>query len=200
MPDADFGKKLNLPSADGRYAKLAKKGDKIKFRIANTPHYETKHFLPEKEVVFCEKYNADDPTLTCKYCDDYQTAFDIGDEVMAKQLRPSTTFYYPILDLNLNKARIFQFTAKSIHYSIKGYADEGVDVFACDWSVERTEESGANYYKILRLDTSALDKVQMEQLLIAKEFKLESKTSKSIQVDDPEFTEDDLNKIDEENG
>jgi hypothetical protein len=199
MPEADFGKNLNLPSGDGRYAKLSKKGDKIKFRIAGTPHYETKHFLPDKTIALCEKYNADDPALTCKYCDDYQKAVDIGDENMARQMKPVTTFYYPIVDLNLNKARIFQFTAKGIHYGIKGYADEGVDVFGCDWVVERTEDKKAGYYKVLRLDSKALTKEQDEQLKIAKTFKLNQRTSKSIQPDEGELTEEDMKAIDEAN-
>ena len=189
MPTADFNKNLNLPSGGGRYVKLSKKGDKIKFRIATTPHYETKHFLGDKEFSLCGKYNSEDPKTTCKYCQDYALALENNDEVVAKQLKPMTTFYYPVLDINEGKAKIFQFTAKSIHYTIKGYADEGVDVFACDWSVERTEEQGANYYKVLRLDATELTKEQEEELNKAKAFKFDQKASDSI-------SEEDMDEID----
>ncbi len=188
MPEAAFDKELNLPSDSGRYVKLSKKGDKIKFRIAATAHYETKHFLGGKEVTFCGKYNSDDHNASCKYCEDYQLAVDNGDTETAKQLKPSTTFYYPIVDLTNAKepkARIFQFTAKGIHYTIGGYAKEGVDVFGCDWVVERTEEQG-NYYKVLRLDSKLLSKEQNEALEQAKLLKLNRGLASSSIADESE--------------
>ncbi len=197
MPEASFEKNLNLPSSGGRYVKLSKKGDKIRFRIAGTPHYETKHFLGDKEIEFCGKYNSDDTKATCKYCEDYATALEMGDEKTAKQIKPFTTFYYPILDLGDNKAKIFQFNAKGIHYTIKNYADEGVDVFACDWSVERTEEQGPNYYKVLRLDGKKLTKEQDEELVKAKGFKLSQKPSSSVSTEG-ELSDEQMDEIDKE--
>ena len=51
MPEAQFGQRLNLPVGGGSFLKLKSKGDKIKFVIANTPHYETLHWVDRKSVV-----------------------------------------------------------------------------------------------------------------------------------------------------
>jgi hypothetical protein len=183
MPVAGFDKPLNLPSNDGKFVKLKKLGDTIKFRLANTPHYVTKHFLADKTIVMCGKYNTEDKDAKCTYCEQYTKANDAGEKELAKQLKPVTTFYYPIVDMNDSKPKIFQFTAKSIHYTIVGYANDGVDVFASTWKVERTEEQG-NYYKVLRLDEKPFTKEQAEAFNVAKTFKLESKESSSVVLEE----------------
>jgi len=195
MNTADFNKDIKLPIAQGIYTKLSKKGEKIKFMIAATPHYETVHFLGDREVVLCGKYNSENPEEGyCKYCDDYQTAVNMGDKNTVKQIKPVTNFYYPILNLDTNQATIFQFTAKSIHYGIKGYSDEGVDVFACAWLVERTEDKKLGYYKILNMGPVKLTIEQEEQLKIAKGLSPKGRESSSV-VDDgdgqPESSEPD---------
>jgi hypothetical protein len=182
MPEAQFGKKLNLPSAGSKFIKLTAKGDKIKFRIASTAHYQTKHWL-DKETVLCTRYNAEDKKAECINCDKHQKLVDAGNVDEAKKIAPVTTFYYPILNLADDTAAVFQFTAKSIHYTIAGYADEGVDVFACDWSVERTEEKG-NYYKVLRLDSKPLNKEQKAAIEAAKNIKFMGKESSSVVIED----------------
>lgn len=173
MPEATFGHRLNLPSAGSSFVKLNSKGDKIKFAIANTPHYETHHWLSRTEKVVCEKYNTEDKEAKCKFCDDWKKLLDAGKKDAARQIAPVTTFYYPIVDLAKNVPSIFQFTAKSIHYTISGYAEEDVDVFDCIWVVERTEEKG-NYYKILNLGALKLNKEQQEAMAKAKEIKLKA--------------------------
>jgi hypothetical protein len=190
MPVAGFdGKPLNLPNNSGIFLKLKKVGDVVKFRIANTPHYQTKHFIDDNHTVLCGRYNTEIKDAKCKYCDDYDKAVEAGDEEMQKQMRPVTTFYYPIVDMNDGKAKIFQFNAKSIHYTIIGYAKD-VDVFACTWKVTRTEVKGS-YYEVLRLDEKPLTKEQKEALEIAKKFNLESKESSSVTVKtDDEPSED----------
>ncbi len=185
MPEAGFGTKLNLPGNEGKFVKLAAKGDKIRFRIASTPHYQTKHFLPDNSVVLCGKYNSDDKEAPCEYCDKYLLAVDQKNKKDERQYRPVTNFYYPIVNMDLDKAQVFQFSAKSIHYIIAGYADKGVDVFGCTWYVERTEEKG-NYYQVLRLDDKPLTKEQKEALETAKAFKLESKLSSSVVLESEE--------------
>jgi len=194
MPVADFNKKLNLPSKGGQYIRLKEKGDKVKFIIANTPHYETIHFI-NREVVVCGKYNSDDGKGDCEYCDMYKKAIEDGDETKERNLRPVTNFYYPILDLTNNKPAIFQFSAKSIHYTVKNYADEGVDVFNSIWSVERTNEQGANYYKVLCLGSPKLTKEQEEQLALAKKLEIKARESASVSVAEPteEVNLDDVN-------
>lgn len=183
MQEANFNKNLNLPKLGGNFLKLKAKGDKIKFRIASTPHYETKHWLAARETVMCAKFNSDDKKAVCVYCEKYQKLQDVGEKEEAKQMAPVTTFYYPILNLENNTPAIFQFTAKGIHYTIKGYADENVNVFGCDWSVERTEEPG-NYYKILRLGNDELTPVQKEAYEAAKLIKLKAKESASVVLDE----------------
>jgi len=181
MPEAPFGKRLNLPQSEGRFIRLEHKGDKLRFRIANTPHYQTKHFLDDKTTVFCGKYNTDDKKATCRYCDQYKKLFDEKGKKAADHLKPVMTFYYPIVNIDTNEPQIFQFNAPSIHYTFVDYDDEGIDVFACNWSVERTEEPG-NYYNIKRLSDKPLNPEQLKSLEVAKTFKLASKKSSSVVI------------------
>lgn len=182
MPEASFDKHLNLPPTPGKFVKLSKLGDKIRFIIAATPHYSTKHFVTDKDVVLCNKYNSEDKSLTCKWCEQYLEELETKGEKADDQLKPVTNFYYPILNLDTNKAQIFQFTAKSIHYTIKNYASEGVDVLTDVFKVERTEEKG-NYYPVLHLPAVDLTPEQKEQLEIARKFKLSGNESGSVVVE-----------------
>lgn len=184
MPEAQFGQRINLPSSGSSFIKLKSKGDKIRFCIANTPHYETYHWLSDQEKVLCGRYNSEDKEAYCKLCDEWKSLLDAGKKDQAKKVAPITTFYYPVVDLVKNEPAVFQFTAKSIHYTISGYADEGVDVFDCLWSIERTEEQG-NYYKILNLGPKKLNKEQEEALVKAKEIKVKAvKESSSVVMED----------------
>lgn len=189
MPEASFNKELNLPGGTGTFVKLKGKGDKLKFRIANTPHYETIHWVGDKPEL-CGKFNSDEKGSSCEHCEAYDRAVEDGDEKKSKAIKAQTNFYYPILNLDTGKPAIFQFSAKSIHYTIKGYADEDVDVFNCDWSVERTEEQG-NYYKVLRLGDKKLSPELQEQYELAKKLKIKSKESQSITAKS-EKTSDDI--------
>jgi len=189
MPLATFGKNLNLPSSGGKFIKLKAKGDKLKFRIAGQPVYETQHWIAEKQAVLCGRFNSEDKKALCQYCDQYQKLVDAGQKDEAKELAPVTTFYYPILHLLDDSAGIFQFTAKSIHYTIGGYADEGVDVFACDWSIERTEDPG-NYYAVKRLGDKPLNEEQQDQYEVAKGLKINrGKESTSISLEEAQDIE-----------
>ena len=189
MPEASFGKKLHLPQNEGRFIKLEHKDDKIRFRIANTPHYQTKHFLDDKTAVFCEKYNTEDKQATCRYCDQYQRIFDEKGKKAAEYLKPVVTFYYPIVNMDTNEAQIFEFRARSIHYTIAGYADDGIDVFAYTWGVARIEEPG-NYYLIKRLTDKPLSQPQLDAMKVAKTFRLASKKSSSVVINGDEVTKD----------
>lgn len=187
MPEATFGQRLNLPSSGGSFLKLKSKGDKVRFAIANTPHYETHHWVGDKEKVLCGKYNGEDKDAFCKYCDEHKSLIDAGKKDQAKKVAPVTTFYYPIVNLSIEndpQPAVFQFTAKSIHYTISGYADEGVDVFGCTWVVERTEEQG-NYYKILNLGPLKTNDKVKDALSRAKEIKLQAvRESSSVVMDE----------------
>ena len=179
MPKAEFGRELDLPASEGRYIRLKSQGDKIKFRIAGTPVYQVDHWV-EGEKIPCKKYGGGGGE--CSFCEDYRRAVELGDEEMQRKFRPVTTFLYPILNRVTGKAQIFQFTAKSIHYAISGYAKEGVDVFGCDWVVERTEEPGSGYYSVMRLGSEELTEEEQAQLERARGFLLEGKSSKSVEL------------------
>ncbi|KKR27915.1 MAG: hypothetical protein UT61_C0062G0015 [Candidatus Woesebacteria bacterium GW2011_GWA1_39_8] len=199
MPEAGFDKNLNVPRSGGNYTKLSSKGEKIKFLIANTPHYETKHWTGERESVLCEKYNSPDKNKSCDLCDQWKVLVEAAGEdkkelEVANKLKPQVTFFYPILNLADNSPVIFQ-TAPSVHWTIVGYKEDGVDVFACAWSVERTEDPG-NYYVIRRLDAVKLDEEQEAALQKAKEIKLsKGKLSQTVVDEDPPVPEDDEEQV-----
>jgi len=183
MPKTEFGTDPDLPKSGGMYVKLKAKGDKLKFRIAGTPYYHVDHWIEEKgkrKKIECAKYNSEGNAADCEYCDQHKEAVAAGNKELADSVRPVTTFMYPILNRDTGEAAIFQFTAKGIHYDINGYAKEGVDVFACDWLVERTEEPGSGYYNVKRLGEDKLSAEEQEELDRAKGFNLEGKASSSI--------------------
>ena len=171
MPQANFDRNINLPTGGGKYFRLKAKGDKIKFLIAQAPHYETKHWISDNESVMCDKYNGQDKGVKCENCEKYADLIALAGEdkdkvKIANQLKPQVTFFYPVLNLNTNEPVIFQ-TAQSVHWTIVGYAEDGVDVFNCAWAVERTEEPG-KYYEVRRLDAVKLTAEQKDALEKAK--------------------------------
>jgi hypothetical protein len=188
--EAGFKRDLNLPTTGSKYIKLKSKGDKLKFLIAGTPHYETKHWVSDREAILCDKYNSPDKKADCDYCSQYaQLIKDAGSDKglieEANKLRPQVTFYYPVLDLTNNVAGVFQ-TSPSVHWTIVGYSEDDVDVFKCAWSVTRTEEPG-KYYETRRLDPVKLTPEQEEVLATAKTLNLErGKQSESVVADKEE--------------
>ena len=193
MPVIKFGQELNLPKGESKYLKLRNKGDFLVFRIAGTPVYETDHWI-NREKVSCDKYNSLENDAPCHYCDDYAEAVAADDKQVMRELRPVTTFMYPVLDRTTGKAGIYQFTAKSLHYGIDGYAKMGVDVFACDWRVDRhkqtVDEAGPEFYSLMRLSEGVLSKEEKAELKRAKEFELEGKQSESVKPEDVPIPEE----------
>ena len=183
MPVIKFGQDLNLPKGESKYIKLRNKGEFILFRIAGTPTYETDHWV-NKEKFSCDKYNSADNDTPCHYCDDYATALAKGDKKVARDIKPVTTFRYPILDRTTGKAGIYEFTAKSIHYGVDGYKRMGIDVFGCDWRVDRlkqtVDEPGSEFWSLKRLGEGVLSKEEKAELKKASEFELEGKESESV--------------------
>src|SRR4030042_4719148 len=96
-PDASFSKDINLPKGSSLYIKLASKGDKIKFRIAATPFYVTRHWTSPRTTELCEKYNSESEK-PCKYCEEYDKLKAEGKKEEAGAHRPIATFSYPILN------------------------------------------------------------------------------------------------------
>ena len=193
MPEAGFNRDINLPSGGGKYFRLKAKGDKIKFLIASTPHYETKHWTSDRESVLCQRYNGQGKSSVCENCVKYRDLLALaGDEKdkveVANKLKPQVTFFYPVVDLKTDEPVIFQ-TTQSVHWTIVGYAEDGVDVFNCAWSVERTEEPG-KYYEVRRLDTIKLSAEQKEALEKAKQIVLnKGQASSSVVVEQEEDIE-----------
>ena len=187
MPAIEFGQELNLPKGESKYLKLRNKGDYIVFRIAGTPVYETDHWI-NREKVSCDKYNSLDNDAPCHYCDEYEAAVSADDKQAIRDLKPVTTFMYPILDRTSGKAGIYQFTAKSIHYGIDGYSKMGIDVFGCDWRVDRNkqtvDEAGPEFWSLKRLGEGVLSKEEKAELKRANEFELEGKQSESVVSDE----------------
>ena len=84
-----------------------------------------------------------------------EVAQHLGDNVVrtiAMDVTDGLVRGMPVKDTG--KPIIFQ-TTTSVHVAINKYAKEGVDVFACDWKVERTEEPGG-YYSVMRLGEGEL--------------------------------------------
>lgn len=189
MPEAGFTRDINLPSSGGKYLRLKAKGDKIRFLIASTPHYETKHWISDSENVLCTKYNGQDKKAKCEWCDKFKDLLvKAGDDKKlvqeANKLKAKTDFFYPILNLITEESNIFQ-TTQSVHWEIVGYKEDGVDVFKCAWVVERTEEPG-KYYSVRRLDEVKLTPEQKEVLESAKAIVLNKGISSSSIVDEAE--------------
>lgn len=197
MPEADFDRNINLPTSGGKYIRLKAKGDKIKFLIASKPHYETKHWISDRETVLCEKYNGQPKGAVCSYCEKYKDQLALaGDNKKlieaANKLRAGVTFYYPVLNLDTDEPNIFQ-TAPSVHWTIVGYKEEGVDVFKCAWSVVRTEVAG-NYYEVRRLDSVKLTDEQEDAYQQAKQISLnKGKASTSVvEEEEPPMHDDEV--------
>lgn len=193
MPEANFDRNIDLPSGGGKYFRLKSKGDKIKFLIANTPHYETKHWISDRETVMCGRYNGQGKKAVCDWCNKHKDLLALaGDDKkkieQANKFRATTTFFYPVLNLLNDEPVIFQ-TTPSVHWTIVGYKEDGVDVFGCAWAVERTEEPG-KYYEIRRLDPVKLTPEQLEAVAIAKAFTLSKGQASSSVVDESEVDEE----------
>lgn len=189
MPEANFDRNIDLPSSGGKYLRLKAKGEKIKFLIAKTPHYETKHWISDRESVLCDRYNGQGKQAKCQWCEKHKDLLALAGNDKKKidaanKFRATTSFFYPILNLNNDEPVIFQ-TTPSIHWTIVGYKEDGVDVFGCAWSVERTEDPG-NYYAVRRLDPVKLTPEQQEALETAKGFTLERGKASSSVVDESE--------------
>lgn len=202
MPEAAFGQQINVPSTGGSYIKLKGKGDKVKFIIAGTPHYETQHWI-DGHPVLCDRYNGSDKNAPCQYCDQYQAALEeAGDDKDAQKLAnkkgPVTTFYYPILNLADDKPAIFQFTAQSIHWNISSYADEGMNVMEQTWLVTRTETPGS-YYDVKNLGIQRLTAEQEEALERASKLKIKlGKESSSVNSSNYESEGEEVEDVSDE--
>ena len=106
------------------------------------------------------------------------------------------TFYYAVINREIEKAQIFK-TSLSVRIAIDNEQKilekfEG-SVYEYDYIVERTEQPGAGYYKLTRLDskqTKEFTEQELEEYDIAKGWDLEEKINKSKKTSKTEeFTE-----------
>lgn len=168
MPYADFGQKLSFNHQV--VVKLRAKGDTIRFRILGKPYYDAKHFYKMETG----KWNVEDCARVmkgeeCLNCNEYfrllseaKLKAEKMDEASAKvfleqekrvinQHRNSISFYYPILNRDLETFNILQ-TTPGTRAKIEAEFAEGTKVFDYDFKLTRTELPG-DYYKFSRIDS-----------------------------------------------
>jgi len=179
MPDATMGHKNNL-DRDSLFIELSNKDDWIRVRFVKQDYYyEGKHFeqVDDKwNVSECEKINADG---VCELCDKYDEIIrpkyelrkkikDLGDsevtfaervklkeeierlETKAKPYKVNISFYYPVIDRAIGRARILK-TVMTVRIALEKFLKNGDDVLSTDYEIVRTEVTNG-YYTITPLD------------------------------------------------
>ena len=202
MPTVDFAE--DIPGGEFRsdFVSLAKKGDKIKFRIFARPFYIAKHWITDREAVNCPRINSKDEKVTCEYCEKFNEGIENPNH-RSKSYKPNYQFYYPIIDRESHQAAIFQ-TSRSVHMAIKEAADAGIDVYKSDWQVTRNEGDKANYYGVVRLDAIPVtdeerkSAIELKPLVEKVQASLEAKESRmQPKAEEPEPSKADELDIDE---
>ncbi len=194
MPSINYTDDIDMPgsSATSPFIQLKSKGEKIKFRIANTPYVRGQHWVDGKTPVACPRINRKED---CEYCQKYENGDfppGVDEEKGRNWYQPSIQVMYPVLNRATGKSQIFQ-TSPSVHRTIKEAAEAGVDVSKSDLVVTRNEGAPATYYSTVRLDQSPLspeESIAYEQakninfeLIFSKEGKPSSmKVESSAQV------------------
>jgi len=183
MPVVDFGEKFNLGGGN-RFFKLKSKGEKIHFRILAAPYIEGKHFIPgdggKKEVVPCPRINE---SSECDNCSEYfktiarvkkenggKVPKEVADDLGNRGLRAAISVYYPIINRETEEFQIFD-TRISVRNKIEQKVEIGVKVLESDFIVMRTEEPGANYYTLDKVDSSETRPLSGKELAAIEEFK-----------------------------
>jgi hypothetical protein len=208
MPYVQFGEDLNF--SNNKFTKLKKAGEKIRFRILGTAFYEGKHFIKgedDKWKIFpCLRINQKEE---CEYCKTYFQTLDKAAEFKdtdeklfkegkkeAEKFKAAIMVYYPIINRDTEQFQIFQ-TGMGTRKKIEAEVAMEIPVLERDYIVIRTEEPGANYYTLSRVDSAdskPLTTKEKEQIKLFKETNLEkiitgvkdeeSKLNEDINVDD----------------
>lgn len=200
MPSIDYNEDIDLPGTSrSQFISLQNKGEKIRFRLANKAHFRGRHWNPkEKAPEDCPRINSDE---YCEYCEKFESGVMPPEVKVDKKgkitegrnwYKPSVQFLYPILNRDTGESQIFQ-TSLIVHLAIRNAAKAGVDVYKSDWQVERTEESPAAYYSVVRLDPIPLTKDDKATLEEAKEIDFEQiykEETKESTMDAPEEEEE----------
>jgi hypothetical protein len=198
MPVAGIGQSINL-GGKSQFIRLKKKGDKIQFRLANGAVYEGKHFSEENgefTTTFCPRVmtQGQEKCATCEmYFDLRNKAKEEKDENKKKALQTEASkkygvkisFYFPVVDRTDGKAKVLQ-TSLSVRTKLESMVESGVNILDADFVLLRTENAGADYYSLVRLDskdTKPLSKEENEEFEKAKVIDIEGmlghKTNKS---------------------
>lgn len=166
MPEVDFERDTDLLGQGGRnqFVKLNHVGEKIVIRIAKKPYVLGKHWVGQKQPVPCVKIKDKQP---CEYCEKAQRD-EKNPHSKSGTFKPKIEFYFPVVNRVTHKAEIFQ-TTTAVYTVMINAKEEGINVYASDWSVRRNEgDVPANYYVTVRLDTVPLTPEEEGELEIAK--------------------------------
>jgi hypothetical protein len=179
MPYVDYGTPFD--QGNSQFFKLKSKGDKLQFRLLGAPFVEGKHFFETADgwdIQDCPRIN---DKAECEHCNKYFSiiakAKKTGDESMLKQARKeaekykcSVSFYFPVLDRNAEKFRIFK-SAQSVRAKIETEVEMGTKVLEVDFIVMRTEQPGTNYYSLTRVDSAQTKKLTEDEKLEVEKYK-----------------------------
>lgn len=217
MPSVNIGE--TIQNIDNRqvFIALKAKDEKIHFRLVQIPYsYTAKHILLNDignyDVSDCDRI------INGGHCDICDRFFELKEQAkneenektkktienQARNFAPKMTFYYAIINRELEKAQIFK-TSLSVRLAIDSESEvlkkfDG-SVFEYDYIVERTEQPGAGYYKLTRLDskqTKEFTTQELEEYDIAKTWDLESKINNSKKTSKTDTFKEDTPKDSDE--
>jgi hypothetical protein len=188
MPYLNFGEELSF--SKNTFIKLSGKNDQLHFRLLGTAYYEGKHFIKKAdgkwEVLPCQRINTKQGCEYCKlYFEHLEEALKVKDtskkeyEALKKEAdkyKAAISIYYPVLNRKTETFQIFE-TKMGIRKKIEAELAAGIPVLERDFIVTRTENPGADYYTLTRLDsadTQPLTDKEKEEIEKAKTTDLES--------------------------
>lgn len=169
------------------FISLKAKDQKIKFRILAPPYYEGLHFINEngkyiksycpkimneQKCSFCEKYfDLIKQAKKSKEEGDLKKEKDLKKE--ARNYKVKVNFYYPIINRETESGQILK-TTLSVRLKIDQEVANGINVLEYDYVLVRTENSGADYYALIRQDS------KMSKTLTDKELKEAERIKEAI--------------------
>lgn len=190
----EFGAKL--PSSGSQFFQVKQKGDRIQFRIAQTPTYTGKHFLEQEggwDITLCPRINEQE---TCDKCELYFGAQaeikkllggrkkeDLtpeeqkevkGLEGEARKWNAAVQFHFPVLNRDTEQFVVLQ-TTMGVRNKINEFHENGTNVFEKDFVLRNTGLTGRDLYSLTIVDsadTKKLSDKEKEELAKAKAYDL----------------------------
>lgn len=204
----DFGAKL--PSKGNQYLQVKEKGDKIQFRIAQSPTYTAKHFLQTDDgwdITLCPRIN---DQAECDKCELYFEAQGqikkllagrkkeelAQDEVKelkglegeARKWNAAIQFHFPVLNRQSGEFGILQ-TTMGVRNKINEFHENGTNVFEKDFVLRNTGGVGRDRYSVTMVDSADTEDFTEEEVAEyekAKKFDLNSLGGSSSQDEELE--------------